>query len=93
MNGKNKLAAAGAAAGQTAGVGTPVKERIFSIIRKAMTDGITDGKRTLWIDFTPYIALEEKEDGYTVWLWRGCVVVKITLDREFNVTGFDVERP
>jgi len=69
---------------------SPVKEKIFSIIKKASQEGITDGRRTLWIDFTPHIALEEKGDGFVVWLWRECVVVKITLDREFNVTGFDV---
>ena len=71
---------------------SPVKEKIFSIIKKASQEGITDGRRTLWIDFTPHLALEEKEDGFVVWLWRECVAVKITLDREFNVTGFDVER-
>ena len=91
MNESNKTAASAAATGTAAG-GPAIKERIFSIIKRAMTDGITDGKRTLWIDFTPHIALEEKEDGFVVWLWRECVIVKITLDREFNVTGFDVER-
>jgi hypothetical protein len=92
MNGKNSKAAATAAAagGETGGV--PIKEKIFSIIRKASEDGITDGRRTLWIDFTPHIAVEEKEDGYIVWLWRGCVAIKIILDRDFNVIGFDVER-
>ena len=91
MNESNKTAAPAAAAGQTAGV-SPVKEKIFSLIRKASEEGITDGRRTLWIDFAPHIVAEKKEDGYIVWLWRECVVVKITLDREFNVTGFDVER-
>jgi hypothetical protein len=87
MDGKNKSAAPAA----VARVSTPVKEKVFSIIKKASQEGITDGRRTLWIDFTPHIALEEKEDGYIVWLWRGCVVVKIILDHEFNVVGFDVE--
>jgi hypothetical protein len=88
MDGKNKSATAGQVAGQP----PAVKEKVFSIIKKASQDGITDGKHTLWLDFAPHVAVEEKEDGYIVWLWRECVVVKITLDREFNVTGFDVER-
>jgi len=90
MDGKNKPAAPAAAAGQVAGQPPAIKEKVFSIIKKASQEGITDGRRVLWIDFTPHIALEEKEDGYILWLWRECVVVKITLDREFNVTGFDV---
>jgi hypothetical protein len=90
MQDRNKTAAAKAAAGQGAGV-SPVKEKIFSIIRKA-SEGITDGRRMLWIDFTPHIAVVQREDGYVVWLWRECVVVKIFLDNDFNVTGFDVER-
>ena len=88
----NKAAAASAATG-AAGVGTPVKERVFSLIKKATEEGITDGRRRLWIDFTPHIAVEEKEDGFVLLLWRDCVVVKIVLDREFNVLGFDVEGP
>jgi len=92
MNGKNKSAVSVAATGTATGVSPAVKEKVFSIIKKASQEGITDGRRTLWIDFAPHIALEEKEDGYILWLWRECVVVKITLDREFNVTGFDVER-
>jgi hypothetical protein len=71
----------------------PVKERIFSIIRKASEEGITDGRRRLWIDFAPHVAIEQREDGFIVWLWRGCVVAKIILDNEFNVVDFDVERP
>jgi hypothetical protein len=43
------------------------------------------------MDFAPHIAVVQKEDGYVVWLWRDCVVVKVTLDNEFNVIGFDVE--
>ncbi len=94
MNGgNNKTAAPAAAAGVSAGASPAIKERVFSIIRKASEGGITDGRWRLWIDFTPHVALIEKEDGYVVWLWRECVVFKITLDREFNVTGFDVERP
>jgi hypothetical protein len=77
--------------GIMAGTAPAIKENIFSIIRRASEEGITDGRRTLWIDFTPHIAIERKEDGYTVWLWRDCVVVKITLDENFGVTGYDVE--
>jgi len=90
MNESNKTAAPAAATGTAAGQPPAIKERIFSIIRKASEEGITDGKRTLWIDFTPHIVAERREDGYIVWLWRGCVTVKIYLDHEFNVVGFDV---
>ena len=77
----------------SAGAAPPaVKEKIFSIIKKASEEGITDGRRTLWIDFAPHVVIEQKEDSYVVWLWRDCVAVKILLDREFNVLGFDVER-
>jgi len=69
----------------------PIKERIFSIIRKMSEEGVTDGRRWLWIDFTPHIVAEQREDGYIVWLWRDCVKVKILLDNDFNVVGFDVE--
>ena len=89
MNGNSKAAAQAAATGEVG----PVKEKIFSIIKRASQEGITDGRRRLWIDFTPHIAIEEKEDGYVVWLWREGVVIKILLDREFSVIGFDVERP
>ena len=85
MDGKNKSATA-----EVAGQPPAIKERIFSIIRKASEEGITDGRRTLWIDFAPHIVAERREDGYIVWLWRGCVAVKIYLDHEFNVVGFDV---
>jgi len=93
MNGKNKSATAETVAGQAAGQPPAVKEKVFSIIKKASQGGITDGRRTLWIDFTPHVAVVEKEDGFVVWLWRDCVVVKIILDNEYNVVGFDVERP
>jgi hypothetical protein len=95
MNSKdNKAAAPATAAGAATGSLDPVKEKIFSIIRKASEEGITDGRRRLWIDFAPHVAIEQREDGFfVVWLWRGCVVVKIILDNEFNVVGFDVERP
>jgi hypothetical protein len=43
------------------------------------------------MDFAPHIAVVQKEDGYVVWLWRDCVVVKVNLDNEFNVIGFDIE--
>jgi hypothetical protein len=89
MNRNSKTAAATAA--RVAGAPAPIKERIFSIIRKLENEGITDGRRRLWIDFTPHVTLIEQEDGYTLWLWREGVVIKITLDREFNVTGVDVE--
>jgi len=73
--------------------GTPpaIKEKIFSIIKKASEEGISDGKRALWLDFAPHIAIERREDGYIAWLWRDAVVVKILLDNEYNVIGFDVE--
>jgi predicted RecA/RadA family phage recombinase len=87
MQDRNKTAAPAAAAGQA------VKEKIFSIIKKASQEGITDGRRVLWIDFTPNIAVEEKEDGFVVWLWREGVVVKVFLDFDLNVVGFDVEGP
>jgi len=92
MNDGNKPATLAGTAGPSAGAFPAVKEKIFSIIKKASEEGITDGQRRLWIDFTPHIAVEEKEDSYIVWLWRGCVAIKIILDREFNVLGFSVER-
>jgi hypothetical protein len=90
MNGGNKTATPAAAAGASGG-GVPVKEKIFSIIKRASQEGITDGRWRLWIDFAPHIAVVQKEDGYVVWLWRDDVVVKILLDRELNILGFDVE--
>ena len=90
MDSGNKSATPAAAAGASGG-GVPVKEKIFSIIKRASQEGITDGRWRLWIDFAPHIAVVQKEDGYIVWLWRGCVVVKVTLDNEFNVIGFDIE--
>jgi hypothetical protein len=97
MNNKtNKTVASKAAAGATGG-GAPKKEEIFSIknirdiIKKAVEEGITDGRRWLWIDFTPHVAVLRNDDGYVVWLWRERVVVKIHLDLEFNIIGFDVE--
>jgi len=93
MNNKDRREAAPATAGASAGRDTPVKERIFSIIRKASEEGVTDGRRWLWIDFTPNVVVEKREDGYRVLLWREGVVVKIILDNEFNVVGFDVEGP
>jgi hypothetical protein len=96
MNGRtNKAVADKAAAGGAAGGDVPQKEEIFSviykIIRKASEEGVTDGRRWLWIDFTPHVAVVENGDGYVVWLWREGVAVKIYLDKEFNVVGFDVE--
>ena len=91
MNNKDRREAAPATAGASAGGDTPVKERIFSIIKKASEEGVTDGRRWLWIDFTPNVVVEKREDGYRVLLWREGVVVKIILDNEFNVVGFDVE--
>jgi hypothetical protein len=91
MHDKTKTGAAASTAADGVAGGVPVKEKIFSLIRKASVEGITDGRRWLWIGFTPHIVAEEKEDGYIVWLWREGVVIKITLDKELNVTGFDVE--
>jgi hypothetical protein len=90
MNSGNKSATPAAATGVSGG-GVPVKEKIFSIIKRASQEGITDGRRLLWIDFAPHIAVVQKDDSYVVWLWRDCVVVKVTLDNEFNVIGFDIE--
>jgi len=70
-----------------------VKEKVFSILAKMSEEGITDGRRVLWTDFAPHVAVVKKEDGYTVWLWRDCVVIRIYLDNDFNVVGFDIERP
>jgi hypothetical protein len=39
---------------------------------------------------TLYIAIERREDGYVLLLWREGVVVSITLDHEFNVTGWRI---
>lgn len=69
---------------ETAGVS---KERIFSIIRKALEEGITDGRRWLWIDFKPNVVAVRDEDGYVVMLWREGVLVKLFLDFDFNVIG------
>jgi len=88
---KERREAAPVAAGGEAGGSAPLKERIFSLIKKASEEGITDGRRWLWIDFTPHIVAEQREDGYVIRLWREGVVVKILLDYEFNVVGFDVE--
>jgi hypothetical protein len=77
----------------SAGADPAVKEKIFSLIRKLEEEGITDGRRPLWVWFNdvPHVLLKRAEDGYVLLLWRDCVVVKITLDHEFNVTGFDVD--
>ena len=91
MNDVNKTATPAAAAGVLAGGGVPIKERIFSIIRKLREEGVADGRWLLWADFTPHIALEEKDDSYVLWLWRDGVVVKMLLDRELNILGFGVE--
>jgi hypothetical protein len=100
MNGRTTKAVAdkAAAGGETGGATAPQKEEVFSIksiirniIKKAVEEGITDGRRWLWIDFTPHIVVVRREDGYMVVLWREGVAVKIYLDEEFNVVGFDVE--
>jgi len=80
---------------KTAGQPPAVKEVFSMIIRRLEEEGITDGRRALWARFadTPHVLLKRVEDGYVLLLWRECVVVKITLDKDFNVTGFDVERP
>ena len=85
MNNKDRREAAPAVAGASAGGSAPpIKERIFSIIKRLGDEGITDGRRWLWIDFTPHIVVEKREDGYRVLLWREGVVVKIILDNEFK---------
>jgi len=95
MNGKNRAEAADkAAVGGEAGGAAPLKEKIFSIIRKASEEGITDShQRMLWLDFTPHIAVVKKEGEYVVWMWREGVVVKVFLDEDFRVISFDVEGP
>lgn len=91
---KERREAAPAAAGGEAGGLPPIKERIFSLIRKMSEEGITDSfQRMLWIDFTPNIAVVKKEGEYVVWLWREGVVVKVFLDEDFRVISFDVEGP
>jgi len=93
MNGKNRAEAADKAAVGGTGGAAPLKEKIFSIIRKASEEGITDSfQRVLWIDFTPHIVVEKRDGEYVVWLWREGVVVKIFLDEDFRVISFDVER-
>jgi hypothetical protein len=95
MNGRTNRAVADKAAVGAAGGGVPQKEVfsvIYKIIRKASEEGVTDGRgRVLWIDFAPHVAVLRNDDGYVVWLWHDRVVVKIHLDHEFNVVGFDVE--
>lgn len=88
MRDNKREAAVETAAGGEAGSS---KEKIFSIIRKALEEGITDGRRWLWIDFTPHVVAVRDEDGYVVMLWREGVVVRLFLDFDFNVIGFDVE--
>ena len=90
MNDGNSKAAAATAAPGTA-TGAP-KEKIFSIIRK-LEEGITDGQRWLWARFAdePHVLLERNSDGYKLLLWREGVYVEITLDEDFEITGFDVE--
>ena len=92
MDSGNKTAAATAAPGTAAGAQAPVKE-IFSIIIRKLEEGITDGCRTLWARFAdePHVVALHSGDGYVVWLWRDGVVVRITFDENFEVTGFDVE--
>ncbi len=95
MNGKNDkgVAAATAAVGVSAGASPAVKERVFSIIRKLEEEGITDGRRWLWVSFNdvPHVVVKRVEDGYVMLLWREGVYVEITLDEEFNVIGLDAE--
>ncbi len=93
MNGGNKAAAAMAALGTVAGAPPAVKERVFSIIKKLENEGITDGRRWLWASFSgvPHALLRRVEDGYVMLLWREGVYVEVTLDEDFEITGFDVE--
>jgi hypothetical protein len=92
MDGKNKSAAAETAAGQ-AGVGAPVKERVFSLIKKLENEGVADGRRWLWASFNdvPHVLLKRVEDSYVLLLWREGVYVEITLDEDFNIIGLDAE--
>jgi len=92
MNGNNKSAAATAAPGTAAGGAPAVKEVVFSIIRK-LEEGITDGRRWLWawFDDVPHVLVLQNGDGYRLLLWREGVYVEITLDENFEITGFDVE--
>jgi hypothetical protein len=77
----------------TAGAPAPAIKEIFSIIKKLEGEGITDGRRTLWARFaeTPHVVIQRDGDGYVVLLWREGVYVEITLDENYEVTGFDVE--
>ena len=92
MNGGNSKAAVTAATG-AAGVGTPVKERVFSLIKKLENEGVSDGRRWMWAWFsgTPHVLLKRVEDGYVLLLWREGVYVEIMLDEGFNIIGLDVE--
>ena len=94
MNGgNNKSAAATAAPGTAAGGAPAVKERIFSIIIRKLEEGITDGRKRLWAWFSdvPHVLVLQNGDGYRLLLWREGVYVEITLDENFEITGFDVE--
>ena len=92
MDGKNKSAVAETATGQ-AGVSPAVKERVFSLIKKLENEGVSDGRRWLWVWFsgTPHVLLRRVEDGYVLLLWREGVYVELTLDEDFNVIGVDAE--
>jgi hypothetical protein len=93
MDGKNKSAATTAATRTAAGVGAPVKEKIFSIIKKLENEGVADGRRWMWVSFsgTPHVLLRRVEDSYVLLLWREGVYVELTLDEDFNVIGVDAE--
>jgi hypothetical protein len=91
MNGRNSKKTAAATA--ATGAGTPVKEIVFSIIRRLENEGVSDGRRWLWAWFNdvPHVLLRRVEGGYVLLLWREGVYVEITLDEEFNVVGLDAE--
>jgi hypothetical protein len=94
MNRENKGGAAvSTAAGGEAG-GASTKEVIFSLIRK-IENGVTDGRQELWAWFNdiPNVAAIRNSEGYIVLMWRDGVVIKIFLDNNFNIVGFNVEGP
>ena len=92
MDGGNKSAAVTAAPGQAVGA-SPIKEKVFSLIKKLENEGVADGRRWIWTWFsgTPHVLLRRVEDGYVLLLWREGVYVELTLDEDFNVISIDVE--
>ena len=89
-SGNNKTATQMAAPGTAAGA---PKEKIFSVIRKLEEEGISDGRRWLWARFAdePHVLVQRDCGGYVVLLWREGIIIRVTLDENLDVTGFDVE--